>query len=509
MLRGLVVTENITVDVAVAGAGAGGSLTALLLNQIGLRVVLLERGSHPRFAIGESSTPVAGMVLRDLAKRYELPFLLPLSRYGMWKQSCDELVCGPKRGFSYFKQRAGLPFLPQADHSNELLVAASQSHASADTHWLRCDVDTFLVDQVRAAGIPYFDQTGVTILKTSPAWHLKASRQQAVLNIRASFVIDATGEAALIPRALGIKDGIHQMRTNSRALFGHFAGVTPWQETFGSNQTHTSAHPFRCDEAALHHLLEEGWMWQLRFDNGVTSAGIALNGLKHALNRAISAEQDWDAVLSRYPSLVEQFASAQVISPDSGMCQTGRLQRRWLQAAGENWALLPNTAGFVDPLYSAGLAHTMCGVEQIVHRIEHHWGRKTLRQQMQQYGAIVQSELDLIDELVHSSYRALKDFDLFVPFSMLYFAAATTYEQRRLQKGFSPERAFLCAKDEGFRSITRQLRRELAAALTQPQSRTTINRFFQTVAQLISPFNTAGLCNTRAGNMYRYTAVDI
>ncbi|MCA9167813.1 MAG: FAD-dependent monooxygenase, partial [Planctomycetales bacterium] len=68
-------------DVAVLGAGFGGSLTALLLNRIGLRTVLIERSSHPRFAIGESSTPIADCVLRDLARRYDLPQLMPLASF--------------------------------------------------------------------------------------------------------------------------------------------------------------------------------------------------------------------------------------------------------------------------------------------------------------------------------------------------------------------------------------------------------------------------------------------
>ncbi|HUG89439.1 MAG TPA: NAD(P)-binding protein, partial [Planctomycetaceae bacterium] len=71
-------------EIAVIGSGFGGSLTALLLDRIGRRPVLVDRGSHPRFAIGESSTPIANLVLRDLALRYGLPRLVPLAKYGTW-----------------------------------------------------------------------------------------------------------------------------------------------------------------------------------------------------------------------------------------------------------------------------------------------------------------------------------------------------------------------------------------------------------------------------------------
>ena len=39
----------------------------------------MEKGRHPRFAIGESSTPVANLVLEGLARTYDLPRLLPLT----------------------------------------------------------------------------------------------------------------------------------------------------------------------------------------------------------------------------------------------------------------------------------------------------------------------------------------------------------------------------------------------------------------------------------------------
>ncbi len=500
-------TEQTSVDVAIVGAGFGGSLTALLLQRIGLRVLLLDRGSHPRFAIGESSTPIADLVLRDLARRYELPFLLSLSRYGTWKATYPELTCGLKRGFSYFYHQPGEPFRPSADHANELLVAASSSDAHADTHWLRSDVDTFLVQQVQAAGIPYYDQTEISVLQHAPTWQLTGTRKQAALAIKAEFLIDATGSAGFLPQALKLTSQTHQLRTHSRALFAHCEGVTPWQEMLVSQHADTTDHPFRCDAAALHHLLEVGWMWQLRFDNGVTSVGFALDAQRCRLNPTISAEEEWNALLARYPTLAQQLASARVVAPDGGLVRTGRLQRQWKQTAGPNWALLPHTAGFIDPLYSPGLAQTICGVERLVDLLERHWGRESLVKQLGQYERTLEAELDLIDELVYGSYRCVENFDLFVPYSMLYFAAATSYEQQRLDAGFNPERAFLCADHSGFRAVVRDTRHQLELALAAGGAPRSAERFFQEVAQAIAPFNDAGLCAPAVNNMYRYTAV--
>src|SRR5436309_1240589 len=79
------VVLNHSADVAILGAGFGGSLMALVLQRIGLRPVLIDRGTHPRFAIGESSTPIANLALGNLARRYDLPRIEPLAKYGSWK----------------------------------------------------------------------------------------------------------------------------------------------------------------------------------------------------------------------------------------------------------------------------------------------------------------------------------------------------------------------------------------------------------------------------------------
>ena len=55
-------------DIAVLGSGFGGTLLAIIAHRLGFGTALLERGSHPRFAIGESSTPLANLLLEELPR---------------------------------------------------------------------------------------------------------------------------------------------------------------------------------------------------------------------------------------------------------------------------------------------------------------------------------------------------------------------------------------------------------------------------------------------------------
>ena len=81
-------------DIAIIGSGLGGSLTAMVVRRLGYSVVLLERGSHPRFAIGESSSPMANLLLERIGLEYDLPRLLPLTTWGAWQAAYPEIGVG-------------------------------------------------------------------------------------------------------------------------------------------------------------------------------------------------------------------------------------------------------------------------------------------------------------------------------------------------------------------------------------------------------------------------------
>lgn len=499
--------SELKADVAILGSGFGGSLTALLLDRIGLRPVLLDRAGHPRFAIGESSTPIADFVLRDLAHAWDLPWLEPLAKYGTWRQTYPQLVCGLKRGFSYFRHEEQRPFAADPNHARELLVAASSEDALADTHWLRSDVDAFLCQRAQQAGIPFFDRTEASVSPTEGEWRVTGIREGREVRVRARFLIDATGEAGVLLRALQIPNDLSHIATNSRAVFAHFAGVRPWRDELVSVGAAVKDHPFDCDHAALHHVLDEGWMWQLRFGNGVTSAGFVLDSAEHPLDAAVSPGDEWRVMLGRYPSIAAQFDDASIVQPPGGLRQSRRLQRLAAHMAGPNWALLPNTAAFIDPMHSTGIAQTLCGIERLVVILRDHWGRASLADELQRYAATVRQEILFIDRLVSGCYRARRQFRLFSAFAMLYFAAATTYEHRRHEDALKPGAAFLCADDPDLRRRVDAIWSELDGLIASGDlAPACVERFEQNVAEAIRPFNRVGLFRPEARNMYRHTA---
>jgi len=492
-------------DVAVIGSGFGGSLTALILNQIGLRPVLLDRGSHPRLVLGESSTPLADMLLKSLAQKYGLSRIEPLAEYGSWQREYPDLTCGLKRGFSYFGHLPGRPFEPRSDHANELLVAASFAAEDADAHWFRAEFDHFLVREAQAAGIPFFDRTEVLNLAGGEPWQLTCRRDAEAFALSADFIIDASGEGGFLARQLGIPLDPDRMRTRSRALFGHFTGVEPWHKLLESLGARTADHPYACDDAALHHFFDDGWMYVLRFNNGVTSAGFMIDCDRHPLVPNVAPEDEWRQWLDRFPSVAAQFTRAEITPLCGRLRRTPRLQRRAPRTVGPNWAMLPLASYTLDALHSTGNAHTLYGIERLASIFEQTGGPDELYAALQKHDQTLQSEIDLVDQIVHGCYRGFANFELASAFSMFYFAGAHNSEDARRKGRSPPGAAFLLADNPDFRrSVDQCYDRLLSMTAQGPPAMAAVSAFKDLVKSEIAPFNIAGLCDDSRFNMYPF-----
>ena len=492
-------------DILIAGGGFAGSLTALALQKSGLKVCLLEKGQHPRFAIGESSTPVADMILREFSSKYDLPWLYDFSRYGSWQKSHPEIVCGIKRGFSFFKHYPGEDFTTDENHKNELLVAASSSDMESDTNWLRSDFDAFLVAKVKESGIDYFELTEITNAKRNTVWEFQIKRLDKDETIFSSFFIDATGSGFLAQKLFGIQSSANDFLTNSFSVFSHFNNVPHWTEVLKERKISTNDFPYNPDWSALHHILDEGWLWMLRFNDERTSVGFVLNGEKN-LYEDVSTEETWKALLEKYPGIKRILKDVELHPQPGKMMKTGRLQRKMNHSFGEGWTALPNTVGFVDPLFSSGIAHSLSGIEKLIDNIKQHWSNDELfYNNLKEYEHKVFEEIKLIDCLIAGCYKAMPYFELFTAWSMLYFAATIAHETRRLKK--QPPGYFLNADDSRINKMVHDSYQDMMKILSSKNpSNEAIKTFTAIIKERIELFNSAGLMDTSCKNMYRHTA---
>ena len=481
-------------DLAIVGSGFGGSLLAMIAQRLGFRAMLLERGRHPRFAIGESASPLAGILIEQLADRYDLPRVRPLSAFGTWQRTYPDVVCGLKRGFTYFRHERNQPYRVDADRSTQLLVAASPNDDLSDTHWLRSDVDHFLVREAIAAGVEYLDEIQIESFEGSAdASVLRGHRRDAPVTIRAGLVVDASGPHGFISRALDIANRGFTDYPQTQALFSHFTGVARCEQMteFVAPRHIDETAPYAMDDAALHHVFDGGWMWVLRFGNGVTSAGIAVTDDLARELRLADGEPAWRRFLALYPSVATQFADA---APTREFTWMPRLSWRAEQAGGPGWVMLPSAAGFVDPLFSTGIPLTLLGIERLARILEGESQAPHEGAPYEQYAKTTLAEVDHTARFVAGCYSAFPRFRQFADYSMFYFAAASFAEMARRLCVHSPESRFLASD-----------RRSFADALVRlsPQSRGLDAGYASDVATAIEPINIAGLCESRKRNWYR------
>jgi FADH2 O2-dependent halogenase len=490
-------------DVLILGSGFAGSLLGAILARAGKRVVIVDAQRHPRFAIGESSTPIADTLLADLVTRHELLDLQPLCRFGSWQRHYPNIDVGCKRGFSYLWHDDHAPFDVSPEHRHELLVTASSSRELADTHWYRPSVDTLFANVASSTGAVLMEMCCVQSIEHSSdhSWRVTVSHKGKTRVIEGLFLVDASGNGQALANHLQIPDQTSQLQTRTSALFTHaddcdLAGR--WLMGLG---VAIGDHPYPIDDAAVHHLFRDGWLWRLRFESGRTSIG----WVQH-LGKSNTTPESWKQVCQQQPLLKRMLGSVRLNTMPGRWIHIPRVQRLVTESAGVDWAMLPFTAGSIDALHSTGIAHSLVAVNRLATILVH---SPTLcrAQSLKEYSHSLTRELKHIDQLVSGCYRALSDFRAFVAWTMVYFASATTYEQEFLT-GNATQQGFLLANNEQFCGTVKEVSRTWADIDSQHTSgrESLVESFYEFVRQAIAPFNHVGLFAPSRPNMYARTA---
>src|ERR1700732_3312100 len=305
---------NEAYDIAVVGSGFGGSLLAMMAHRLGRSVILLEKNKHPRFAIGESSTPLSNILLESLATRYDLPGIAPLSKWGSWQQTYPRVACGLKRGFTFYHHILGTPGGSDPDHQRQLLVAASPHDRIADTHWYRAEVDHLFVEEAQQIGVQYLDEVKLqSVAESEKEIRLQGRRNDEDFCVRTRFAVDATGPRGFLHHALALQESQLPRFPATQALFSHFTGVGRFADQLSDHVSERPPYPL--DDAAVHHIFDGGWIWVLQFNNGITSAGVAATDELASRLRLSEGPAAWQRLLDLIPALKNQFANSQPTQP--------------------------------------------------------------------------------------------------------------------------------------------------------------------------------------------------
>jgi FADH2 O2-dependent halogenase len=391
-------------DVAILGSGLGGATLAAILGRQGFRVLLLEKGTHPRFAVGEAMLPQSSMLLWILGERFDVPEIQHLSSTERILEHVSK-TCGAKKtiGFLYHE-----PDRRQSPEQSNLLVPPATPLVS-ESHLFRQEVDLYMVNAAIKYGVDYRDRTEVKDLEICADSVLLCTGKGEKL--RARYLVDGSGHNSLLASKLRLRQADPELRTCSRTLFTHMKGVKRYDDTLADGEKPGLSRNWY--EGTLHHVFDGGWFWIIPFDNvegsenPLCSVGLTLDMRKYPYEK-IPAWLEFSRIVSRFPSIAEHLKGAETVRP---WVSTERLQYSSTDCAGERYFLLAHAHGFIDALYSKGLISTFETIHALAPRLIEALRAEDFSMERFEYPRRLQAALlNANDRMVHNSYRSFGSY---------------------------------------------------------------------------------------------------
>ena len=301
--------------VVVVGGGPGGSAAAALLAMRGREVVLLEREAFPRAHVGESLLPASLPILETLGVLDEV------AAAGFTEKPGATMVWGKSREpwSWYFREtnaRYPTSFQVSRDRFDEILLRNAERRGVDVREGWRVLEAAF--EGERAVGV-------------------RAEHAGGIEDISCSWLVDASGQAGLIGRRLGLRR--HDEFFRNLAVYAWYRGGERLPEPDAGNIFIES--------------FADGWAWSIPLADDVMSVGVVVDAEFGGRELAASEPGGFLAAqLGRTERTARMLASAEIV-------EGPRVVRDWSYAssrlAGDGWILVGDAACFVDPLFSSGV----------------------------------------------------------------------------------------------------------------------------------------------------------
>lgn len=302
-------------DLIVVGGGPAGSAAAAIAARHGLAVLLLEADRHPRLHLGESLLPGVVPILDEMGA------LAEVEAAGFTRKT------GSTHWNWGLTQAWDLWFAETEEYDHAWLVERarfddllfrSAGRAGAVTHQ-QAAAQGFLREGERVVGVE---------------WTRRGEQQARVA--RAPLTVDATGQAALLSRELGLRTMIPGLQHHASWAHYEGAGRLPAPRT----------------AQALLAAEERHWYWYFPLDERLTSVGVVFQEDYRELPEEQRAKS--------FEEVVQANARLRaLLGPNARRVTSVHSQRDWSyrlsQVAGPGWLLAGDSSGFIDPILSTGV----------------------------------------------------------------------------------------------------------------------------------------------------------
>ncbi len=319
-------------EVLIVGGGPGGAATAMFLLRQGIKPLILERESFPRYHIGESLTGAGGKVLRDLGLdddmyRYRYPTKQGVNVYGQSKQ--------------------GTWFVPVTgrDESWKLF--------EWDTWQVRRSrFDKMMLDEALSRGAtlvagralkPIVGDDGAV-----KGAQVRLADTGKVENIACELLLDCSGQATWLANVGGVTGPKYLGAYDKQiAIFSQVAGGI--RDDGGTRDTHR-------DNTLIFYQKKYHWAWWIPLDDDVVSVGIVTPAAYFLSKKESKRDYLVRELHELHPELARRIPEVKLVE-DVHVIPNYSYQVK--NFCGKGFVCVGDAHRFIDPIFSFGLTVTM------------------------------------------------------------------------------------------------------------------------------------------------------
>ena len=313
-------------DVLIIGGGPAGSASAMFLLREGIKPVIVEAETFPRYHVGESLTGAAGKVLRELGLEGEMT-----RRKYPTKQGVKV----------YGKSTRGTWFVPVTGRNENWELFEWNTWQVR-----RSDFDRMLLEEAVARGATLLPGKAIKPLVDNGMVHGAQVRMAdgGVQDIQAELLMDCSGQATWLANQGGV--------TGPKYLGAYDKQIAIFSQVSGAIRDNGGTRDTNKDNTLIFYQKKYHWAWFIPLDDEVVSIGIVIPAAYFLETHESKQEFFLRELRELHPELARRVPEPELVE-DVHVIPNYSFQAKGF--CGKGFICVGDAHRFIDPIFSFGV----------------------------------------------------------------------------------------------------------------------------------------------------------